>query len=54
MMLREIWSVVGQDFREGKIKGCVRFLELSLQINKGSNANIEWDEWVGDKVRTSS
>ncbi len=39
MKLREVWSVLDRDFREGKIKVGVRFGEIFLQINRADSAN---------------
>jgi hypothetical protein len=34
----DVWSVVGSDFWEGKIKGGARFGNLLLQINRADSA----------------
>ena len=39
MKWREVWSVLGRDFREGKIKGGARLGDLLLQINSADSAN---------------
>jgi hypothetical protein len=41
MKFREVWSVLGRGFREGKIKVGVRFEDLSLQINRADSAICE-------------
>jgi hypothetical protein len=37
--LRAVWSGLGWDFREGKIKEGARFGDLVLQINRADSAN---------------
>ena len=37
MKFREVWSGLGRNFREGKIKVGVRFGDLFLQINSADS-----------------
>ena len=41
MKFREVWSGLGRNFREGKIKGGARFGNLFLQINRADSANCD-------------